>query len=100
MTTLMEIQERKLAVETANYWFQCARNGDYPLAERLMFMENAVNHLEGALIEARAQLSTIRRETFIEAMAIAQKYVQRTNSDIAYGIFNEIRSLHDKAQTS
>lgn len=44
---------RKLVVPSANYWFQAARDPQYSMAERLLFMENAVNHLEGWLINER-----------------------------------------------
>lgn len=47
-----------LPVQSANYWFQCARDTQYPDHERWLYMENAVNHLEGALVDALARLAT------------------------------------------
>lgn len=41
--------ERQLVVLTADYWFQHARKDGYSMAERLLFMENALNHTENQL---------------------------------------------------
>lgn len=42
--------ERRLVVDTANYWYKGSRDESYSFAERLLFMENALNHTENALI--------------------------------------------------
>jgi len=44
---------RRLAVGTADYWYQAARDPSYTMAERLLFMENALNHVEGHFIAER-----------------------------------------------
>lgn len=49
-----------LPVKSADYWFQHARNHvDYTDAERWLYMENAVNHLEGALVASRETVSAL-----------------------------------------
>lgn len=40
---------RQLVVETADYWFRNAKDESYSMAERLLFMENALNHTENIL---------------------------------------------------
>jgi len=44
---------RRLAVATADYWYQAARDPSYTMAERLLFMENALNHVEGHFVAER-----------------------------------------------
>lgn len=45
-------ERRHLIHRTADYWFQAAVNEQDPLHERFFSLENAVNHLEGALLAA------------------------------------------------
>jgi len=46
-----DYSRRRLIVGTADYWYQCARDPQYTLCERLLYMENALNHTEHHLVE-------------------------------------------------
>jgi hypothetical protein len=50
-----QIKERKHAIATAGYWFRWARKAQEEgnMSEALIFMENAYNHTEGALVALR-----------------------------------------------
>jgi hypothetical protein len=57
MSSRQQIKERKHAVESAGYWFRWARKAQEEgnMSEALMFMENAYNHTEGALVALRRE---------------------------------------------
>jgi cell wall-associated NlpC family hydrolase len=54
-----EIQ-RKLVVTTAQGWFDAARDSSYSMGKRLLFMENALNHTENALVAARQERDNLQ----------------------------------------
>lgn len=44
-----------LPIPSANYWFNCGRSDKFTDEDRLLYLENAVNDLEGALVHAIMQ---------------------------------------------
>lgn len=55
MRSAEQIRYRDHAVETAGYWFMAARHAQSAgkMADALLYMENAYNHTEGALVALR-----------------------------------------------
>jgi hypothetical protein len=50
---------RRLLVRSAQIWFDGAKSADHEMAERLLYMENALNHTENALAAAHRALRRI-----------------------------------------
>lgn len=46
-----EPPRRQLVVPSADYWFQAGRNRQYKESDRLLYLENAVNHVENTLLD-------------------------------------------------
>lgn len=47
--------KRKLIVPTAQGWYEAALDNSYTMSERLLSMENALNHTENALFASRKE---------------------------------------------
>lgn len=56
------MSNRKLVVPTAQGWFDATRDSKYSMGERLLFMENALNHTENALVAAREDSAALRQQ--------------------------------------
>ncbi|MDF2499360.1 MAG: hypothetical protein K0Q77_74 [Anaerosporomusa subterranea] len=61
------MSERKLVVDTAQGWFDSARNDNYSMAEKLICMENALNHTENALVAERSKTTHLQSVVAIGA---------------------------------
>lgn len=59
------MSDRKLVVATAQGWFDSTRDSSYSMGDRLLFMENALNHTENALVAVRQENTDLR--TMLEA---------------------------------
>lgn len=53
------VDKRKLVIDTANYWYHNAHNEKALWPARLLYMENALNHTESALVDARKHVKAL-----------------------------------------
>lgn len=69
------MSDRKLVVLTAQSWFDATRDSSYSMGERLLFMENALNHTENALVAARDEATDLHAK--LEAAEKDRDYFQK-----------------------
>jgi hypothetical protein len=83
--------ERHLLVDSADYWFQAARDIKNSMSERLLYMENALNHTEGAL----AALQSERTDAKVEARKAAIEECELRLADLRDGKFTDVPGCND-----